>query len=29
MKYRASVIGGELRIRSKDGETTVMCTVAR
>jgi DNA-binding LacI/PurR family transcriptional regulator/signal transduction histidine kinase len=29
LKYRASVIGGELRIRSKDRGTTVTCRVAR
>jgi signal transduction histidine kinase len=30
LKYRASVIGGELRIRSSGGEgTTVTCRVAR
>ena len=29
LKYRASVIGGELRIRSKDDGTTVTCRVAR
>lgn len=29
MKYRASVIGGELRIQSKERGTTVMCRVAR
>ncbi len=29
MKYRASVIGGELRIRSKETGTTVTCRVAR
>jgi signal transduction histidine kinase len=29
IKYRASVIGGELRIRSKDRGTTVSCRVAR
>jgi signal transduction histidine kinase len=29
MKYRASVIGAELRIRSKETGTTVACRVAR
>ena len=29
LKYRASVIGGELRIRSKDRGTTITCRVAR
>jgi len=29
LKYRASVIGGELRIRSRDCGTTVTCRVAR
>ncbi len=29
LKYRASVIGGELRIRSKDDGTTVTCRVAK
>jgi signal transduction histidine kinase len=29
IKYRASVIGGELRIRSRDSGTTVTCRVAR
>ncbi len=29
LRYRASVIGGELRIRSKDRGTTVTCRVAR
>lgn len=29
MKYRAGVIGGELRIRSKDGGCAVSCRVAR
>jgi len=29
MKYRASVIGGELRIRSKETGTTISCRVAR
>jgi DNA-binding LacI/PurR family transcriptional regulator/signal transduction histidine kinase len=29
LKYRASVIGGELRIRSNDRGTTVTCRVAR
>lgn len=29
MKYRASIIGGELRIRSKETGTTITCRVAR
>ena len=29
LKYRASVMGGELRIRSRDSGTTVTCRVAR